>query len=68
MSKRQATTELSPDEIKKHNSSTDYVFYNSAKKTGKVYQISPTKIGKGPIYKSFIDVNGNYFRIKCMPD
>jgi len=66
MSKRKATTELSPDKIKKHNSSTDYVFYNSATKTGKVYKISPTKIGKRPIYKFFIDVNGKYFPIQCL--
>jgi len=68
MSKCKATTELNSNNIKKQNLSTDYVFYNSAKKTGKVYKISPTKIGKRPIYKFFIDVAGKYFPIGCMLD
>jgi len=68
MSKHKSTKVLSPSNTKKHNSSTDYDFYNSARKTGKVYKISPTKIGKLPIYRFFIDVNGKYFPIRCMLD
>jgi hypothetical protein len=68
MSKRKATTDISPISVKKINSSTDYVYYNSAKKTGKVYKVSPTTVGKRPIYTFFIDVDGKYFPIRCMLD
>jgi len=68
MSKRKADTDINPTNTRKHHSSTDYVFYNSAKKTRNVYKISPRKIGKRPIYKFFIDVDGKYFPIRCMLD
>jgi len=68
MSKRKADTDVNPPKLKKHNSSTDYVFFNRAKKTGNVYKISPTKIGKRPIYKFFINVDGKYFPIRRMLD
>src|SRR5258705_4737921 len=67
MSKRSADSELAPPP-KKQNTSTDYVYYMAAKKNGKVHKVSPTKIGKRPIYKFFIDFDGKYFPLRCMLD
>jgi len=37
-------------------------------KRAKLYKVSPTKIGKRPIYKFFIDCNGNYFPLCYLLD
>jgi hypothetical protein len=68
MPKRSAETELAPTPRKKQNTSTHYFYYMAARKGAKVYKVAPTKIGKRPIYKFFIDFNGNYFPLKCMMD
>jgi hypothetical protein len=71
MSKRKATTELSSNMSKKFNTSQDYVFYNAINKhndKNSIQKISPTKVGKRPIYKFLIDFDGNYSPLKCMLD
>jgi len=45
---------------KKVNSSTDYVYHEAARYP-KIHKVSPTKIGKRPIYQFFIDYGGKYF-------
>jgi hypothetical protein len=71
MSKRKATQERSSSTTKKLNTSNDYVFYSPVNKhNGKptIKKISPTKIGKRPIYKFSTDFDGNYFPLRCMLD
>jgi hypothetical protein len=67
MSKRQATNQLD-HQVKRGNTSNDFVFYSSARKNHKITKISPTKIGKRPIYKFFIDYNNKYYPLWCMLD
>jgi hypothetical protein len=70
MSKRKATDELSSTK-NKSNTSQDYLFYEAVNRhNGKplINKISPTKIGKKPIYKFFVDFDGNYFPLRCMLD
>jgi hypothetical protein len=52
---------------KRINLSTDFVYYQSAQHP-KIRKISPTKVGKRPIYKVFIDYDGKYFPLRCMLD
>ena len=52
---------------KKMNASTGFVYYRSAT-TPKVKRVSSTKIGERPIYKFFINCNGEYFPLRCMLD
>jgi len=68
MSKRKTDAELAPTNSKKSNTSKEYVYHMAARKGAKVYKVSPTKIGKRPIYKFFIDFNGKYFPLRCMLD
>jgi len=67
MSKRKANTDLSSRMTKQHNTSTDYVFYTSEFKK-KLKIVSPTKVGKRPIYKFFFEVEGQYCPLGCMLD
>jgi len=66
MSKRKASTliERTP---KQQNTSKDCIFYNGYAKN-KIQKISPTKIGKRPIYQLFIDHDNQYFLTRCMLD
>jgi len=41
--------------VKRVNTSQDFVYYSAGKESHKVDKISPTKIGKRPIYKFFFD-------------
>ena len=66
MSKRKASEPLQRYP-KKINASTDFVFYQSAPIL-KIKKVSPTRISKRPIYKFFIDYNGQYFPLRCMLD
>jgi len=66
MTKRKAEQLLNPT-VKKANTSTDFVFYEPARKK-KIQQISATKIGKRPIYRFFLDFDGQYFPLRCMLD
>jgi len=66
MSTCKATKESSLLNTKKNKRSKDYVFNSGSKKTGKADEISPTEIGKRPIYMFFIDFEGKYFPIRCM--
>jgi len=71
MSKRKATEVLSSPTIKKSNNSNNFVFYEAVNKHNKkptIKTVSPTKIGKRPIYKFFIDFDGIYFPLRCMLD
>jgi len=68
MSKLKATNDLVLPDTKKLDTSQDYIFYNSAKNNGKVCNVSPTKIGKRPINKFFIDIHRKYFPLRCMLD
>jgi hypothetical protein len=68
MSKRKATEDISSPILIKSNTSKDEVYYMTAKKGDMVYIVSPTKIGKGSIYKWFIDFDGQYFLLRCMRD
>src|SRR5258707_1019713 len=67
MSKRKATSQLD-QQVKRNNTSKDFVYYQPAKKTRKITKISPTKIGKRPIYKFCIDHNNKYYPLRCMLD
>jgi len=67
MSKRKATSQLD-HLVKCNNTSKVFVYYLPARKTHKITKISPTKIGKRPIYKFFIDYNNKYFPLRCMLD
>jgi hypothetical protein len=68
MPKCSRDSELAPPPSKKQITSRDYVYYMAARKGAKVYKVAPTKIGKRPIYKFFIDVEGKYFPLRCMLD
>lgn len=68
MSQHKSTEELPPPIIQKPNTSRDFVYHMAARKGAKVYKVSPTKIGKRPIYKFFIDHDGKYFPLRCMLD
>jgi len=68
MVKRKATEELALPIPKKPNVSNDYVYHMAARKGAKVYKVSPTKIGKRPIFKFFIDFDGKYYPLRCMLD
>jgi len=68
MAKRKATEELAPTTLKKPDLSNDYVYHMAARKGAKVYKVSPTQIGKRPIYKFFIDFDGKYYPLRCMLD
>jgi hypothetical protein len=71
MSKRKATSDLEGHTLKKHNNSQNYVYYSAVNKHNNKLQIktiNPTKVGKRPIYKFFIDYDGNYFPLRCMLD
>jgi len=52
MSKCKATDQLDHS-VKRNNTSQDFVYYFPAKKSKKITKISPTQIGKRPIYKFF---------------
>jgi len=67
MSKHKAEQLFNPT-IKKANTSTDFVFYEPARKNNKIQKISATKIGKRPIYRFFLDFDGQYFPLRCMLD
>jgi len=43
--------------VKKPNTSTDFVFYEPARKNKKMQTISAAKVGKQPIYRFFLDFN-----------
>jgi len=60
MSKPKVTDDLLSPINKRSNTSHDYVFYTSASKR-KLKIVSPTKVGKRPIYKFFIEFEGTYF-------
>jgi hypothetical protein len=66
MAKSKASEPL-PRRAKKINSSTHFVYYQPALHP-KIWKVSSTKIGKRPIYRLFIDCNGQYFPLKCMLD
>jgi hypothetical protein len=66
MAKRKASQPLERYPKKIH-SSTDYIYYESARHP-KIHKVSPTKIGKRPIYRFFIDYTGKYFPLRCMLD
>jgi len=63
MSKRKASEPLQRHRKKIHTS-TDFVYYQSAS-TPKVKKVSSTRIGKRPIYRFFIEYNGEYFPLRC---
>jgi hypothetical protein len=67
MSKRKATSQLD-HQVKRNNTSKDFIYYLPARKTHKITKISPTKIGKRPIYKFFIDHDNKYDPLRCMLD
>jgi hypothetical protein len=67
MSKRKATSQLD-HQVKRNNTSNDFVYYLPVRKTHKITKISPTKIGKRPIYKFFIDHDNKYYPLRCMLD
>jgi hypothetical protein len=48
--------------------SQDFVYYFPVRKTKKIIKISPTKVGKRPTYKFFIDYNYKYYPLWCMLD
>jgi len=66
MSKRKASEPLLRN-LKKPNTSTDFVYYQPASHP-KVKKVSANKIGKRPVYRFFIDYDGNYFPLRCMLD
>jgi hypothetical protein len=61
MLNHKATEKLAPSILKKPDLSKDFVHHIAPRKEAKVYKIAPTKIGKLPIYKFFIDFDGKYF-------
>jgi len=66
MSKRKASEPLLGT-TKKRNTSTDFVYYQPASHP-KIDKVSATKVGRRPIYRFFIDYEGNYFPLRCMLD
>jgi len=66
MSKRKASEPLLKVP-KKQNTSTDFVYYQPASHP-KIRKVSATKVGKRPIYRFFIDYDGNYFPLRSMLD
>jgi len=66
MSKRKASEPLL-GVPKKQNTSTDFVYYQPASHP-KIKKVSATKVGNRPIYRFFIDYDGNYFPLQCMLD
>jgi len=66
MSKRKASEPLQRHP-KKINASTDFVYYQSAS-TPIIKKVLSTKIGKRPLYKFFIDCDGQYFPLRFMLD
>jgi len=68
MSKRKVIEELAPPTPKQSNTSKDYLYHMPTRKGAKVYKVLPTKIGKRPIYKFFIDFDVKYFPLRCMLD
>jgi len=67
MTKRKVNNQLD-HQVKRSSTSYDFVYYLPARKTHKITKISPTKIGKRPIYKFFIDYDNNYYPLRCMLD
>jgi len=68
MSTLKATEELIPPTLKISDTSKHFVYHMAARKGAKVHKVASTKIGKRPIYKFFIAINGKYFPIRCMLD
>jgi hypothetical protein len=66
MATRNVTNPLGPV-TKKPNASTDYVFCEAARQRN-FSKISPTKIGKRPIYRFFIDYDNHYYPVQGMLD
>jgi len=52
---------------KKTNTSRDFVYYQAARHL-KIHKVSATKVGKRPVYRFFIDFDGNQFPLRCMLD
>jgi len=67
MSKQKGNNQLDR-QVKCSNTSHDFVYYLPARKTQKITKISPTQIGKRPIYKFFIDYDNKYYPPPCMLD
>jgi len=63
MSKRKATEKLDY-QVKRGNISKDFVYDSSAKTTHTINKMSPTKIGKRPIYKFFINYDNKYYPLR----
>jgi hypothetical protein len=68
MSNDKASKEVALSTTKKPNVSTDYVYHMTAKMGAKVYKVSPMTVSKRPIYKFFIDLDGQYFPLRCILD
>jgi hypothetical protein len=66
MSKRKALEPMLMH-LKKINTSTDFVYYQSGKPRN-IRNVSSTKIGKRPIYQFFIEYHTPYFPLRCMLD
>jgi len=66
MSKQKSSEPLLRN-LKKPNTSTDFVYYQPASHP-KVKKVSATRVGKRPIYHFFTDYDGNYFPLRCMLD
>jgi hypothetical protein len=66
MAKRKAAEPLARNPTK-INTSTDFVFYESARHA-KISNVLATKLGKQPIYRFFIDYNGKYFPLRGILD
>jgi len=67
MLKRKATSQLD-HQVKCNNTSNDFVYYLPSRKTQKITKVSPTKIGKRPIYKFFVNYDGKYYPLRCILD
>jgi len=65
MSKRKSSEPLLGI-TKKQNTSTDFVYYQPVSHP-KIRKISASNIGKHSIYRFFIDYDGKYFPLRCMP-
>jgi hypothetical protein len=53
---------------KKTNNSTDFVYYQSATTNKKIRKVLAKEIGKGPIYRFFIEYDNQYCPLRCMLD
>jgi hypothetical protein len=53
---------------KRPNISTDCIFFHTISKDKKIHQVAAMKIGKKPIYRSFVDYNNQYYPVRCIPN